>query len=132
MKKILIALLVLAMSLTFFACGKGSNSGEGIFSLEEMVTDTEFQQIFADSEDDMFTYAVSATSSNVLLYEAHAKKTYDDVEFLQNLTDEEISDKFSFEGLQKILKMYGFGKVTVEFKMFNGDDTLITERTFAY
>ncbi|MBR4579974.1 MAG: hypothetical protein IKO32_01935 [Lachnospiraceae bacterium] len=63
------------------------------------------------------------------MYEAHAKKTYDDVEYLSNLTTEEISDKFALDELWKLLKKFGFGDVTIDVKMYNGDGTLITERT---
>ena len=130
MKKILSLLLVLTMCLGFFACGKKEDKS-AVFSLEEMVSDPEFQQIFSDSEDEVFKYSVSASSSDVLLYEATAKKTYDeaDLEFFRSKTDEEISDKLGLADLQKTLKMYGFGKVTIDFKMYNGDGTLITERT---
>ena len=133
MKKILIALLVLTMCLTFFACGKkDSNSTEtAFFSLEELVNDPEFQQVFADEEDEVFTYAVSASDDTTLVFEATAKKTYDeaDQEFFRNLSTEEIVDKFALKDLQKLLKRYGFGNVTIDCKIINGDGTVMTERT---
>ena len=131
MKKILIALLVLSMSLTFIACGKkDSETSESPFlSLEELLNDAEFLKIIADSENEMFTFSASYGGDNVMVYEAHTKKTYDDVEYLQNLTTEEISDKFGLAELRKLLKRYGFGNVTIVVKMYNGDGTLITERT---
>ena len=132
MKKILIALLVLTMCLSFFACGKKDSKSDDkpFFSLEELVSDPEFQQIFADSEDEYFKTTVSA-SGTVLLYRVDAKKTYEgeDLDFFRNLTTEEISDKFGLEGLRKTLKAYGFGDVSIEYKMYNGDGALITERT---
>ena len=133
MKKILIALLVLTTCLSFFACGmKDPNSTDTTyFSLEELVSDPEFQKIISDDENEVFKYSVSTNGSNVLVYNANAKKTYegDDLEFFRNLTTEEISDKFGLADLQKLLKRYGFGDVAVEVKMYNGDGTLITERT---
>ena len=133
MKKILIALLVLTMCLVFCACGKeDSKSDEKTYlSLKELADDPEFQQIFADEEDEVFTYAVSANDDTTLVYEAIAKKTYegDDLEFFRNLSTEEISDKFALDDLRKMLKQYGFGDVTIVCKMYNGDGALITERT---
>lgn len=130
MRRILIALLVLAMCFSFFACSKKDTTPSDFkfASLEELVNDPEFQQIFTDSEDEMFTYSVSA-SGNVFVYEAHAKKTYEDVEYLRNLTTKEISDKFALADLQKLLKRYGFSDVTINVQIYNGDGTLITERT---
>ena len=135
MKKILIALLALAMCFSLSACGKDASKPTGstdatYFSLEELVNDSEFQQIFTDSEDEVFTYNVSA-SGDVFVYEAHAKKMYEgeDLEFFRNLSTEEISDKFGLGDLQKLLKGYGFGNVTIKCKVFNGDGALITERT---
>ena len=120
------------MALSLFACGSSStkSSETAYFSLEELVNDPEFQQIFTDSEDEVFSYKVSA-EGDVFVYEAHAKKTYegDDLEFFKNLSTEEISDKFGLADLQKLLKGYGFGNVTIKCKMFNGDGALITERT---
>ena len=130
MKKILIALLVLIMCLSFYACGK-KDSNSSFSSLEELVSDPEFQQIFSDNEDENFKITVSASDNTTLLFEVNAKKTYDeaDLDFFRNLTTEEISDKFGLADLQKILKKYGFGDITVEYKMYNGDGALITERT---
>lgn len=120
------------MCLSFFACGKedSKSSKAAFFSLEELVSDPDFQKIFSDSEDENFKISVSASSSNVLLFEVNAKKTYneEDLDFFRNLTTEEISDKFGLANLQKILKNYGFGNVTLEYKMYNGDGALITER----
>ena len=133
MKKTLIALLVLTMCLTLFACGKNDSKSEekSFASLQELVNDPEFQQIFTDEEDDVFTYAVSASDDSTLVFEATAKKTYsgDDLEFFRNLSTEEIMDKFALDDLQKLLKGYGFGDVTMNCKIINGDGTLITERT---
>ena len=136
MKKILIALLALTMCLSFFACGGKTNNAtsseaQTMFSLEELVNDPEFQEAFNENENDMFTYSVSASSDSVLVYEAHCKKTYDDAEFLRNLTLEEISDKFDLAGLQKLLKRYGFGKITIDVKIYNGDGELLNEKTLA-
>ena len=133
MKKILITLLVLNMCLALFACGKKESNSDDktYFSLKELVSDPEFQQIFADEEDEVFTYAVSANDDTTLVYEATAKKTYegDDLEFFRNLSTEEISDKFALDDLRKLLKQYGFGDVTVVCRIINGDGTVITERT---
>ena len=133
MKKILITLLVLTMCLALFACGKKESNSDDktYFSLKELVSDPEFQQIFADEEDEVFTYAVSANDDTTLVYEATAKKTYegDDLEFFRNLSTEEISDKFALDDLRKLLKQYGFGDVTVVCRIINGDGTVITERT---
>ena len=133
MKKILIALLVLAMSFSFVACGKkdAQSTDTTYFSVEELVNDPEFQKIISDNEDEVFNYSVSSGDSNVLVYEVSAKKTYEeaDLDFFRNLTTEEILDKFALADLQKLLKRYGFGNVAVEVKMFNGDGTLITDRT---
>ena len=137
MKKFLIALLVLIMCFSFFACGsEGSGSNEEseateepILSLQELVSEPEFQQIFADEEDDVFTYAVSASDDSTFVYEVTAKKTYDDPEFFENLSTEEIMDKFSLDDLQKLLKRYGFGDVTIVCRIINGDGTVMTERT---
>ena len=131
MKKILIALLVLTMCLSFFACGKKESDDEAFFSLEELVSDSEFQEIFAEEEDEVFTYAVSASDDTTLVYEATAKKTYegDDLEFFRDLSTEEIMEKFALADLQKLLKRYGFGDVTVVCRIINGDGELITERT---
>ena len=130
MKKILIALLILAMCLSFFACGK-KNSDEAVFSLEELLSDPEFQQIFEDNEDENFKTSVSAKDDTTMVFRVDAKKTYEgeDLDFFRDLSTEEISDKFSLKDLQKILKGYGFGKVKIEYKMYNGDGALITERT---
>ena len=132
MKKILIALLALTLCFSLFACGKDNAkfNDKTYFSLEELVSDPEFQKIFTDSEDEVFTYNVSA-SGDVFVFEAHAKKSYegDDLEFFRNLSTEEISDKFGLADLQKTFKAYGFGNVTIDCKMFNGDGALITERT---
>ena len=133
MKKILIVLLALTMCFSFFACGSqdSESSDKGYLSLEELVSDPEFQQIFTDMEDDMFTYSVSASDENTFVFEANAKKTYkgDDLDFLTNLTTEEIAEKFDLAGLKDTLKDYGFGDVTVVCKINNGDGSLITERT---
>ena len=133
MKKILIVLLALTMCFSFFACGSqdSESSDKGYLSLEELVSDPEFQQIFTDMEDDMFTYSVSASDENTFVFEANAKKTYkgDDLDFLTNLTTEEIAEKFDLAGLKDTLKGYGFGDATVVCKINNGDGSLITERT---
>ncbi|MBR0413685.1 MAG: hypothetical protein IJI67_01275 [Clostridia bacterium] len=134
MKKTLIAVLVLALCLSFFACSKNDSKSESksYFSLEELVNDPEFQKAISDSDDDVFKTSVSADSDKVLVFRVDVQKTYDaaDVEFLQSKTDDEISEKFALADLQKFLKSYGFGDVTIEFKMYNGDGALITERTF--
>ena len=133
MKKILIALLALIMCFSLFACGKSDStktSETAYFSLEELVSDPEFQKIFTDNEDEVFKYSVSA-NGDVFVFRADAKKTYEgeDLEFFRNLSNEEISDKFGLVDLQKTLKGYGFGNVTIDCQMYNGDGTLITERT---
>ena len=138
MKKILIALLAVIVCLSFCACGSQSSSKptseKSYLSLQELVSDPGFQEAIAadESENDMFKTSVSASSDSVLVYEATAKKTYDkeDVDYLSNRTSEDISDKFGLAELQKLLKQYGFGNVTIDFKMYNGDGTLITERTY--
>ena len=96
------------------------------------MNDPEFQKAISDSDDDVFKTSVSADSDKVLVFRVDVQKTYDaaDVEFLQSKTDDEISEKFALADLQKFLKSYGFGDVTIEFKMYNGDGALITERTF--
>ena len=132
-EKILIAFLVLVLSLSFVACGnKGTKTDEKSFnSLQELANDPEFQQIFEDGSDENFKVSVSADSDTVLLFKVTATKTYneEDVEYLSSRSTEEISEKFALADLQKTLKMYGFGDVTIDYKMYNGDGTLITERT---
>ena len=124
---------MLALSLSFVACSKKETKTEdkAFFSLEELVSDPEFQQIFKDSGDENFQVAVSASSDTVLVFDVTATKTYNeaDVEYLSSRSTEEISEKFALADLQKTLKMYGFGNVTIEYQMYNGDGTLITERT---
>ena len=96
------------------------------------MNDPEFQQIFTDEEDEVFTYAVSASDeTNTFVFEATAKKTYegDELDFFSNLSTEEISDKFALEDLEKMLERYGFGDVNMKCRIVNGDGTLITERT---
>lgn len=140
MKKVIIALLVLTVCFSLFACGneesKSAEATEAVestesafFSLEELVNDPEFQKIYTQDDDENFRFSVSA-SGNVFTFRMDVKKTYDDYEYLQNLTDKEISDKFGFVELQKLFKGYNFGDVTIDFKLYNGDGTLITERTF--
>ena len=136
MKKILIPLLVLTMCFSFVACGKedSKTTAKAYFSLEELLGDPEFQKLFSDNEDENFKTSVSAGGSDVMVFRVDAKKTYtdeSDLDFFRNLTTEEISDKFGLAELQKLLKRYGFGNVTIEYKMYNGDGTLITERTLS-
>lgn len=129
MKKILIALLALTMCLSFCACGSeetkdtksSTSSKEAVFSLKELVSDPEFQEAIREGDTENFKSSVSAPSDTVLVYRVDAQKTYpeEDLDFFRDMPTDEISDKFDLEGLKKLLKGYGFGEITIEYKMAN-------------
>lgn len=127
------------MCLSICACGQeetkssttSKSSSSAVFSLKELVSDPEFQEAIREGDTENFKSSVSADSDTVLVYRVDAQKTYleEDLDFFRYMSTEEISEKFDLEGLKKLLKNYGFGDITIEYKMYNGDGKLITERT---
>lgn len=117
------------MCLSFCACGSeetkdtksSTSSKEAVFSLKELVSDPEFQEAIREGDTENFKSSVSAPSDTVLVYRVDAQKTYpeEDLDFFRDMPTDEISDKFDLEGLKKLLKGYGFGEITIEYKMAN-------------